>query len=125
MRIIIKTKNLKLTANLQEFIEEKIGGLEKFTKILQKKDNFEKGKSSEEFFVEVGRETKHHKKGDIFRAEARVHLPPKTLVAISEKDNLKEAIVKVKNELESEIRKCKLKKIEIPRRKARRMKEEF
>jgi hypothetical protein len=49
MRIIIKTKNLELTTDLKEFIEEKIGGLARFTKILQRKDSFEKGQDSGEF----------------------------------------------------------------------------
>ncbi|OGZ71730.1 MAG: ribosomal subunit interface protein [Candidatus Staskawiczbacteria bacterium RIFCSPLOWO2_01_FULL_33_9] len=114
MNIIIKTKNLELTASLQEFIEEKIGGLKKFTKILQKD-------SSEGFFVEIGRETNHHRKGDIFRAEARVHLPQKTLVAVSEKDDLKRAIVEVKDELQQEIKKYKLKKTELLIRKQRKI----
>ncbi|MDO8486325.1 MAG: HPF/RaiA family ribosome-associated protein [Candidatus Staskawiczbacteria bacterium] len=125
MKIIIKTKNLKLTAILQEFIEEKIGGLKRFVKILQKENDFKKGKDSGEFFVEVKRETKHHRKGDIFRAEARVHLPGKTLVAISEKDDLERAIVDVKDELQQEIKKYKLKKTEVVIRKQRKAKKEL
>ncbi len=121
MNIIIKTKNVKLTKDLQEFIEEKIGGLKRFTKILQKKDSFEKGKDFREFFVEIEKETNHHKKGYIFRAEARVHLPGKTLVAISEKDDLKRAIVEVKDELQQEIKKYKLKKTELVIRKQRKI----
>ncbi len=122
MKIIVKTKNLELTEDLQEFIEEKIGGLKRFTRILQKKDDFEKGKDSGEFFVEIKRETKHHRKGDIFRAEARIHLPGKTLVAISERDDLKLAIVEVKDELQQEIKKYKLKKTELVIRKQRKIK---
>ncbi len=122
MKIIIKTKNLELTTDLQEFVEEKIGGLKRFTRILQKKDDFEKGKDSGEFFVEIERETKHHRKGDIFRAEARIHLPGKTMVAISERDDLKLAIVEVKDELQQEIKKYKLKKTELVIRKQRKIK---
>ena len=125
MRIIIKTKNLKLTAELQEFIEEKIGGLKRFTKILQKKDNFNKGKDSGEFFVEIEKETNHHRKGDIFLAEARVHLPGKTIIAISERDDLKQAIVEVKDELQQEIKKYKLKRTEAIIREQRKNKKEF
>ena len=74
-----------------------------------------------EFFVEIEKETKHHRKGDIFRAEARVHLPGKTLVAISERDDLKLAIVEVKDELQQEIKKYKLKKTELIIRKQRKI----
>lgn len=121
MEIIIKSKNLELTTDLQEFIEEKIGGLKKFINILKKEDGG-KGKTLAEFFVEVGKENKHHKKGDIFKAEARIHLPGKTLVAISEKDDLKRAIVEVKDELQQEIKKYKLKKTEEIIRKLRKNK---
>ncbi len=99
MKIIIKTRNLKLTADLQGFVEEKIGGLKKFI-----------GKNFGDFFVEIERETKHHKKGDIFLAESRVHLPGKTLLAISQGDDLKQSIVEVKDRLQQEIKKYKLKK---------------
>ncbi len=39
MKIVVKTTNIKLTKELQEFIEEKINSLEKFSKILQNKKN--------------------------------------------------------------------------------------
>ncbi|MBI1866445.1 MAG: HPF/RaiA family ribosome-associated protein [Candidatus Staskawiczbacteria bacterium] len=121
MKIIIKTKNLELTENIQKFVEVKIGGLKRFAQVLQGKDGFKKGKDSRDFFVEIGKETNHHKKGNIFRAEARVHLPGKTLVAISEKNDLKQAIVQVKNELQQEIKKYKLKKTELMIRKQRKV----
>jgi ribosomal subunit interface protein len=122
MEIIIKSKNLELTADLQEFIEEKIGGLKKFINIL-KEENTKTGKTLSEFFVEVEKENKHHRKGNIFKAEARVHLPGKTLIAISQRDDLKQAIVEVKDELQQEIKKYKLKKKEVAIRKLRKNKD--
>lgn len=122
MEIIIKSKNLELTTDLQEFIEEKIGGLKKFINIL-KEDKTEKGKTLSEFFVEVEKENKHHRKGNIFKAEARVHLPGKTLIAISQRDDLKQAIVEIKDELQQEIKKYKLKKKEVAIRKLRKNKD--
>jgi ribosomal subunit interface protein len=122
MEIIIKSKNLELTADLQRFIEEKIGGLKKFINIL-KEENTDKGKTLAEFFVEIEKENKHHRKGNIFKAEARVHLPGKTLMAISQKEDLKQAIVEVKDELQREIKKYKLKKKEVAIRKLRKNKD--
>ena len=121
MKIIIKTKNVELTADLQEFIEEKIGSLKKFTKILQTKDSFKKGKDLGEFFVEIEKETNHHKKGDIFKAEAKVRLPGKTLISISEEDDLKQAIIEIKDRLQLEIKKYKLKKTELAIRRQRKI----
>jgi len=122
MEIIIKSKNLELTTDLQKFIEEKIGGLKKFINIL-KEDKTEVGRTLSEIFVEVEKENKHHRKGDIFKAEARVHLPGKTLIAISQRDDLKQAIVEVKDELQQEIKKYKLKRKEVAIRKLRKNKD--
>ncbi len=125
MKIIIKTKNLKLTAGLQKFIEEKIGELKKFIKELQKEDNLKIGRDPVEFFVEIQKETMHHKKGYVFRTKCMIHLPGKTLVAVSEKEDLKLAIVDIKNELQQEIKKYKLKKTELVIRKQRKVKREI
>ena len=79
-----------------------------------------KGKTLNEVFVEVERETKHHKKGDIFRAEVIVLLPGRKLAAKSHGQNLKRVIIKVRDEIKREIIKYKTKTIELPRRKYRK-----
>lgn len=112
MKIIIKTKNVQLTESLENLINKKMEGLKKFTKILKSE--------STEVFVEIEKETKHHRKGDIFKAEAMVQLPGKNLVARAHGEDLGKAIVEVRAELEREIRKYKNKMIEIPRRQARK-----
>lgn len=109
MNIIIKIKNLELTDPLEKFINNKIGRLKKFLH-----------ENNQEIFVEIEKETNHHKKGDIFRAEAIIHLPGKSLMAKSHGENLSGAIIDVKEELEREIRKYKTKTIELPRRKYRK-----
>src|SRR3989344_3546815 len=141
MKIIIKTKNLELTGELKDFINNRLGSLEKFiypvkyrkavispeaklfnrVKIL-KGENPAKGKQKTlaEIFVEVKRETRHHKKGDIFKTEAIIILPGKKLVAEAMGDDLNKTIIEVKDELQVEIKKYKTKKIELPRRKMRK-----
>ena len=116
MNIIIKTKNLELTDPLKLLIHKRIGGLQKFIKIL--KEDFK------EVFIEVERESKHHRKGDIFKSEAIIHLPKRSLVARSHGENMSKVITDVKEELEREIRKYKTKIIELPRRQYRKIKRE-
>ena len=59
MKIVIKTKNLKLTRALEDFIEEKINDLEKFVNIFQSEKYFDsfygKGKPKVEAWVEIGK----------------------------------------------------------------------
>ena len=121
MKIIIKTKNIELTKAIEDFINNKIGSLSKFIKILQE-EKIEKGKPLGQFFVEIEKETRHHKKGPYFRTEAQVNLPGRTLRVEAKGEDLKLAIVEVKDEIQQEIKKYKLRKIDLERRGARSIK---
>ncbi len=112
MNIIIKTKNVELTEGLETVVREKMGKLEKFSKLLEN-DSFE-------IFVELSKETNHHRQGDIFMAEATIRLPQKSLMAKSHGEDLMKAVIEVTKEMEREIKKYKTKKIEAPRRKIRK-----
>jgi len=110
MKIVIKTKNLKLDKALQQYIEEKFNSLEKFSKILyDKKDYFNhffgKGKPRVEAWVEIGKTTLHHQKGPVFFAECQIRLPKKSLRATSQKENIKLAITEVKDKLQEQFKK--------------------
>ena len=124
MKIIIKTKNLDLTADLKNFIEEKIGSVKKFIDIL-KQDTDEKMKTLAEVFVEVEKETTHHKKGKVFMVKAQVSLPGKSLAVRSGADDLFKAVIGAKDELKMEIEKYKFKKTEKRRREQRKSKQEI
>jgi len=121
MKIIIKTKNLDLTEGLQNFVEKKIGSVKKHIDIL-KQDTPDKGKTLAEVFVEVEKETQHHKKGKIFLVKTQVILPGKSLEAWYRADDLFKAIVGAKNELKMEIEKYKFKNIDKNRREQRKTK---
>lgn len=111
MKIVIKTTNLKLNQEIRDYIQEKIGSLEKFARVFQSKNYyngfFGKGKPRIEVWLEIGKITRHHQKGDIFRAEAQMRFPGKSLRAESERENLKLAITEIKDELQRELKKHK------------------
>lgn len=108
MKVIIKTRKVELTTALRDFVEKKFYGLRKFVNILKHDD--EMGKTLAEVFVELERETKHHKGGDIFVVRSRVRLPGRSLMVKSKLDDLFKAIVAARSELKMEIEKYKLKK---------------
>lgn len=120
MKILIRTKNLELTEPLKSFIEEKIGSLKKFVDVLKKEED---RKTLAEVFVEVEKETKHHNKGEVFRSEATILLPGKKIMAQSVGDDLFLTIVEIKDKLQQEIKKYKVKKIDKNRRQQRKGKE--
>lgn len=113
--MIIKATNFELTKALEDFVEEKIGGLEKFIT----------GKPAE-IFVELGKSTRHHISGPFWRAECQISLPgKKSLRAESEQKNLKMAIVEVKNELHSQLNGYKEKTFSKTKRLSRVFKKEL
>ena len=122
MQIIIKSKNLELSPQLEVFISKKIGALKKFLKAFENHNlPVVGGRDLFDTFVEVERENLHHRKGDIFKAEAKIYLPGKSLFAKAHGDDLIEIVNEVRDELESEIRKYKAKVIEFPRRKSKKL----
>ena len=120
MKIIIKTKNLDSSLALNDFIEKKFSVLKKFINILKRED--ELGKTLAEVSVEVEKETKHHRKGDIFLVKTLVVLPGRSIMAEANGEDLFSTIVKAKDELKMEIERYKVKKIDINRREQRKSK---
>ena len=107
MKIEIETKNIKLTSDLQQFAEEKLNSLEKFAAKVFEKDKFLKDhkKPKTEMWLELGRITLHHQKGKIFRAEAQLKFPgKKSIRAEAIAKDFKQAIIKMKDELQKEFK---------------------
>lgn len=98
MKIVVKTTNIELTPPLRNFIEEKINSLEKYY------NHFDKETPKVEAYLEIGKETKHHKKGVIFLADCQLIFPEKVLKAVAKKENLKSAILEVKDELKRQLK---------------------
>ena len=100
MKIDIKATNLDLTEVLKEYVEEKIGALAKFLKRWDPEGVVEA-------WVEIGRTTKHHHKGNVFRAEADLRVPGKVLRAEDEDFDIRVAVDRVRDKLKREVKKYK------------------
>jgi ribosomal subunit interface protein len=105
MKIIIKTKNLKLTEELRNFVEKKIGKSKKFIYVLKEDSNM--GKTLAEVFVELEKETNHHRKGDVFSVKAYVNFPGREIIAQAKGDDLTKIILEAADEFQEEIKKYK------------------
>src|SRR3989344_5475298 len=104
MKIDISTKNITLDEPLKVFIEDKIGGLDHLI-----------GNSDGQARVEIGMPSKHHRSGDVFSAEANLNLGGKLLRATCSHEDLRSAIVDVKDELQVQIKKFKEKRTDLSR----------
>ena len=124
MQIIIKTKNLELTEDLKSFVEKKFMTLKKFIDVLRATEP-EKGKTLAELFVEVEKETEHHKSGKIFSVKARFVLPGKSLIALYKADDPMKAIDGARDEMKTEIEKYKFKNVDKDRKEQRKAKREL
>jgi ribosomal subunit interface protein len=130
MKIVIRTKNLKLNRTLRQYIREKINSLEKFLKIFQDKEKyfngyFGKGKPGVEAWVEIGKTTQHHQKGSHFRTEIQMRLPGKSIRSTAKREDLRLAIDEVKDELQRQLKQYKNKLEALTKRRQRILKKEF
>ena len=112
MKIHIKATNFELTPAIKSYIEEKVGGLEKF---------IHDSDSSIQAWVEVGLTTKHHQKGDIYRAEIQISLPHivNGVRVESEQEGLYAAIDEARDEMKRELIKVKEREKTLIKRGAR------
>lgn len=106
LKIDIYTKNLDLTPSIRDYVNQKVGSLEKFSK----------NNVPFEIAVELDRTTHHHYKGMVFRAELQMQIPGGLLRAESVKEDLRVAIDDARDELERELKKTKDKKISFVKR---------
>jgi len=94
MQINIQAKGIELNQEVKDYLNKKITHLEKFTL-----------GSMEEAVVnaELSKTTNHHKKGEIFKAEANISFGTNKFFAVSEKEDVFKAIDAIKEDLERKI----------------------
>lgn len=91
MNLKIRAKNFDLSPVVEEYALKKISSLEKFL-------DFKKEALCE---IELGRTTRHHKSGDVFRAEINIAEPGSAQVYVfAEEDDIYSAIDIVRDEAE-------------------------
>ena len=83
MQIILKGKNMEVPAKVHDHATSKLAGLEKFIP----------HKDSQEVLaeVELGRRSRRHKKGDVYRAEINLMIDGILHRSVSKKSDLMEA----------------------------------
>lgn len=112
MEIKITTTNFSLTPSIRKYLQEKLNGLDKFLS------------GGEGVFadVELAKTTRHHQKGDIFKAEVNLNVPGRLIRAVALEWDLHTAIDAVKDKLQKEIKVNKEKNISLYKRGARLLK---
>ena len=108
MKYNVKTTNIILTPAITDYLDKRLSRLDKFI-------------SPEDLqtvmcYVEIGKTTKHHKAGDVFKAELTLHIGGKSLRAVDENDDLYTAIDAVNDRMANDIKSFKNKKFSLIKR---------
>lgn len=113
MKINLKGTGIELTEAITEYATKKITSVEKF---INKKNE------DAVFHVELARTTRHHKAGEIFKAEVKVSGAGLDLYATAEAEDLYSAIDMVEKELSQELKHEKGRSSKLLRRGERKIK---
>jgi putative sigma-54 modulation protein len=105
MNISIKGTNLDLTPSIKVYVDDKIGGLDKFIDVMEAK-------------VELERD-RHHNTGDVMRAEVMLYIGGKIMRADAVSEDIHASIDLVVPKLKEQISKFKDKKNTLTKRGAR------
>ena len=100
MHINVKATNTTLTPAISDYIEKRLNSLEHF---------IDADPGSVMCDVEVGKTTRHHHSGDVFRAEFNLNIAGKYFRAVAEEGTLYSAIDVAHAELQSELQRNKRK----------------
>ena len=113
MRINIKTTNIRLTLELSDYLNKRLEGFEKLTSHYSEATIVD---------VEIGRTTKHHQTGDIYRAEINVHIGHKSFRAVQETGDLYTSIDAARGQMLEELRSNKEKRLSLVRHGSQKIK---
>ncbi len=104
MLINIKGTNLDLTPSIKEYIEMRVAPLEKY---------LGKSELGNDIIarVEIGRTTRHHNKGEVYRAEINIDIRNNIARAESSLDDIRAAIDDVVGKVQRQLVKYKEMKI--------------
>jgi putative sigma-54 modulation protein len=111
MQITVNGKGIELTDAIKDYVEKKIGALEKFYEKIIRAN------------VTVGLESHHHQKGKVFIAECKLEVPGTDIYASKNEKTLYKAIDKIRDYLEGELKKHKIMRREKDKKDKRSVRE--
>ena len=114
MHITITGVHMDMTEAIRKYTLEKMSTLEKYVS---------KNDSSATLSVELSKTTQHHAHGDVFQAEAQLHVRGKTSSVRTTQDDLYKAIDTLKDMLTRELASHKDKERSVIRRSAHKVKD--
>lgn len=115
MKHNIKTLDMQLTKAISDYLEKRIAHLDKFVD--------SDIRESLMCYVELGKTTKHHKKGDLFKMELTINTGGKSFRAEAEESDLYASIDVATDEMSEELKSFKDKKKSLLKRGGAKIKD--
>ena len=113
MKLQLKATNLELTESISTHVRERMASLERMVR---------RWGDEAEAYVEVGRTTRHHRHGDVYRAETNLRFPGGRVYVTREAADLHSAIDAMRDEVLQELSKLQGRRRELYERGARAFK---
>ena len=113
MNIKIKSTNVAMGPNVEDYVFKKMQSLEKFIK------------SGGEILceIELAKNTKHHKSVDLYKAEANISYEGKQIYVVAERDDLYASIDELRDEVERTIVSNRKRYLSVVRRGSKKFKD--
>ena len=115
MKILKKATNIEFTPAIDEYLAKHL--IAHIERLVDTKDE------SATVALEVGKTSRHHNKGDVFRAEVNLHISGSNLRAEAERDDLHMAIDEVREEIVRELTKNKKRRFDLLKRGGQKLKD--
>jgi len=114
MRHNIKMTDFSMTPAIKDYVEKRMAHLNKFVN--------PNDKELPMCYVEIGKSTNHHKKGELFKAEFTIHIGSKSFRAEACEEDLYAALDKITEEMTEELKSHKDKKLSLTKKGGARVK---
>ncbi|TSC68282.1 MAG: Uncharacterized protein G01um101472_65 [Parcubacteria group bacterium Gr01-1014_72] len=114
MRLSLKGTQLSITPAIREYLEKRLAALARHINLED---------SAVLLQVELGRTTRHHHTGDVFRAEINLYRGKESFRAEAEAQDLYAAIDEVRDEIIREVTGSKEKRLSLLRRGGQKVKD--
>lgn len=106
--------DFSMTPAIKDYVEKRMAHLNKFVN--------PNDKELPMCYVEIGKSTNHHKKGELFKAEFTIHIGSKSFRAEACEEDLYAALDKITEEMTEELKSHKDKKLSLTKKGGARVK---
>lgn len=113
MSLNIKQTGISLTSELSQYLDKKLEDVEKL---------IDSSDTSVQLYVELGKLTEHHQNGVVYKAEFNLHTSGNDFYVVGKGETLYAALDEAKDQLVSELRVAKRKRLHFIRKGGAKLK---